>query len=43
MSTIIILEVSSITTADNIKANKQASLIIQSSLQVLAATRISFD
>ena len=43
MSTIIILAVSSITAADDVKANEQVSLTIQFSLQVLAATRISFD
>jgi len=39
MFTVIILVVSSITTANDVKANEQASLTIQSSLQVLAATR----
>jgi len=43
MFTVIILAVSSITTANDVKANEQVSLTIQSSLQVLAATRISFD
>jgi len=43
MFTVIILAVSSITTANDVKVNEQVSLTIQSSLQVLAATRISFD